>query len=243
MAQGKPKLTPEQREEIVRRVLAGESSTAVAKDYGVTRACVSLLKMQAVDPEGQRRKKEAKRKKNLTIKLTDDEIELFHKEVSSGTPESHGLIPAVERWNLDHGYQMAMKLFGKRPSVRVMKELMDRHILRWEDYQHLKPKPPKPHHISQIDPELAKDEDYVAYYLSPICQQIAQREYELALEQWEERYGENASKVREENDDDLDFPGHQPQFMPRHVPGQRVGKHAKSKGSRHTPPKRRKKRR
>lgn len=232
-------MTSEQREEIVRRVLAGESSVAVAKDYGVTRACVSLLKMQAIDPEGQRRKMEAKRKKNLTIKLTETEVEEFHKAVSSGTPESCGLIPAVDRWNLNHGYQMAQKLFGKRPSVRAMKELMDRHILRWEDYQHLPPKPPRPHHINQLDPELAKDEDFVAYYLSPICQQIAQREYEMALAQWEERYGKNASKTES---DEPDFPVINPHPAQPLVPGQRIGKHAKSKGSRFTPPKRRKRR-
>ena len=37
------KLTEEQREEIIRRVLAGEKAKALGEEYGVTRACVSLL--------------------------------------------------------------------------------------------------------------------------------------------------------------------------------------------------------
>ncbi|MDP3852060.1 MAG: hypothetical protein Q8Q59_16275 [Luteolibacter sp.] len=233
------RLTKETRDEITSRVLAGEKATALATEFGVTRAYVSLLKTTALDPERFKRKAEAK----LSLKLTDSEIAGLKHVFDTSTPEDNDLIPARERWSLEHGYQLALKLFNKKPSVRAMKECMGDHLTRRPDRGDPKPKPPKPHHINQIDPELAKDPDYVAYYLSPICEQIARREYEMALADWEKRHpnGENDMRVPE-NDGQWEIPPDFQQTRPM-SPGQRVGKHAGSKGSPFTPPKRRGKKR
>jgi DNA-binding CsgD family transcriptional regulator len=232
------RLTDEQRDEILRRVLAGESSAKLGEEFGVTRAYVSLLKNQALDPDRFTRKKEEK----LALKLTPRQREELERVISTSTPEDNDLIPARDRWSIDHGYQLAEKLFNKRPSVRAMKEIMAPYIKRYEDVMDEKPKPPKKHHINQLEPELAKDPDFVAYYLSPVCEQIAWREYELALKDWERRQEARQKMEQEaEYDDDISMP---PMHgMPGHAPGVRTGKHAKGRGPRHTPPKRRKKRR
>jgi hypothetical protein len=223
------RLNQEQREEITRRVLAGEIAASLGREFGVTRAYVALLKAQALDPQRFQRKQEEK----FAKKLTPAQVEEFRRIVSTSTPEEQELIPAKEHWTLDHGFQLAWKLFQKKPSVRSVKEIMTPWMPKREDYQFPKPKPPKPHHINQLDPEMAKDPDFVAYYLSPICQQIAQREYELALADWEARFaGEEPSQEMVE-----------PGSPPLATLGRRIGKHAKSKGSPFTPSKRKKKRR
>lgn len=235
----KRRMTPEQREEATRRVLAGEKAADLAAEYGCTRAYISLLKAQALDPERFKRKHETK----LKLKLTDEELARLKHIFKTSTPEDNDLIPAREKWSLDHGFQLAMRLFKKKPSVRAMKECMGDHIKRRPDFGDPKPKPPKPHHINQIDPEMAKDPDYVAYYLSPVCERIAWREYEIALAEWEKRHpdGEEDEPYREPGDDDWQYPS---MSLPRHFsPGQRVGKHAKSKGKPFTPPKKRRKKR
>ena len=237
--EGKRRLTPEQREEATRRVLAGETAVALAAEYGCTRAYISLLKAQALDPERYRRKAEAK----LSIKLTDRQITELKRIFDTSTPEDNELIPARDSWSLDHGFQLAMKLFGKKPSMRAMKECMGDHIKRRPDEGDPKPKPPKPHHINQLDPELAKDPDFVAYYLSPVSERIAWKEYELALADWEKRNPHGERPPQSVNDDpEWEMPALATDHHPP-PPGQRIGKHAKSKGSPFTKPKRRKKRR
>lgn len=238
MPRGNPRITEEQRQEIIRRVLAGEKASALGEEFGVTRAYVSLLKMQTLEPERFAKKVEDK----LTRKLTAKEMAQFEEALSTGTPESHGLIPAVERWSFEHGHQLAWKMFQKKVSVRLVKQVVSPFIKRWEDIKDEKPTPPKPHHVNQLDPELAKDKDYVKYYLSPICYQIAYREYEMALAQWEERFGEKAKEKQREAEERAAASG--PAVDRRFpVPGLRYGKHSKSKGSPFTAPKRRKKRR
>lgn len=237
-----PKLTPEQRQEITRRVLAGESVVALSQEFGVTRQCVSLLKNKVLDPERFLKKAEAR----MTRKLTRAEMAKFIKILSTSTPEKQGLIPAREKWALDHGRQLIQRLFKKNPSKRLLTECMEPYMPKRSEFKFGKPQPPKKHHINQLDPELAKDKDYVKYYLSPICEQIAWREYEIALADWEERFAheeeaeESAKSARPAPDS---VKSSTPAAPPDLVPRLRVGKHAKSKGSPFTPAKRKKKRR
>jgi len=234
----KKRMTAAQRDEATQRVLAGESAARLAEEYDCTRAYISLLKAQAVDPERYKRKAEAK----LSLKLTDKQTAKLKHIFDTSTPEENDLIPARESWSLDHGYQLAVKLFGKKPSVRAMKECMGDHLKRRPDEGDPKPKPPKPHHINQLDPELAKDPDFVAYYLSPICERIARKEYEFALAEWEKRNPHGERPVPDMNDDpQWVIPQSSTERQPP-PPGQRIGKHAKSKGSPFTKPKRRKRR-
>ena len=233
------RLSQDQRDEITRRVLAGEKAGALGEEFGVTRACVALLKAMALDPERFIRKQEAL----LVLKLTAAELQKFDEVLSGSTPEDHDLIPTSAHWSLEHGRQLAKKLFPhKRPSLRVIKECLAPHLPNRKEFRFTKPQPPKPHHIHQISPELAKDPEYVAYYLSPICAQIVWREYEMALADWNERFADAEKQHDEELAKARNEPA--PAAPPQEripSPGQRIGKHAKSKGSPFTPPKRRKK--
>lgn len=243
-----PRLTEEQRAEATRRVLAGEKAVALAEEYGVTRAYISLLKATALDPE----RFEKKREQKLTRRLTDAELASFRETIESSNPYELGLDPPTLRWLLDHGAQLAQRMFGKRPSKRVLEQCMEPVLRGKPDRMLRRPQPPQPHHVNQLDPELARDPDFVKYYLSPVCEQIARREYELALEDWIARYGDvdevdpdSGRPVGGIDDVAWETPDgdHRPAFPP--APGRRVGKHAGSKGSPFTPSKkkRRKKRR
>ena len=232
-------LSKDQIADITRRVVAGEAAISLAKEFGVTRSYVGLLKARVVNPERFKRRREAK----LKCKLTAAEIGKFCETIANNTPETLDLIPTSEYWTYDHGHQLAARLFPKkRVAVRVIKECMAPYLPRPEDFRVTKPRPPKPHHINQIAPDLAKDPDYVAYYLSPICEQIARREYEMALADWNRRYGDQEEQAVDSHGGDSDRSSAAMLQESYSVPGHRTGKHAKSKGSPFTPPKRRKKR-
>ena len=64
-------LTPEQREEILRRLATGETQTSVAKDFNVTRAAISLLKQRTANPERY------SEKYNWKKRLTEEETASF----------------------------------------------------------------------------------------------------------------------------------------------------------------------
>ncbi|MCU0748407.1 MAG: hypothetical protein MUF13_02565 [Akkermansiaceae bacterium] len=235
------KLTREQRDEITRRVLSGESQRKLSEEFSVTPQCVSLLKIHAENPEVYSEFLQRRR----TRKLMDTEKEQFLHILATSTPEKQGLIPAREKWSLEHGRQLIERLFNKKASPASLKKMMEPFIPKRSEFKFSKPQPPKKHHINQLDPELAKDEDYVNYYLSPICEQIAWREYEAALADWEERFAheEDEDGVQSTKPAEAAAPA-APAAAPMDlIPRLRVGKHAKSKGSPFTPAKRKKKRR
>jgi hypothetical protein len=232
--ESKERLTHVQREEITRRVLAGEKARPLAEEFGVSRAYVSLLKNQALDPE------RFVKVSPLSKKLTPDELDRFRQALATTTPESHGFrsYPRPDEWKLEHGYLLAEKLFGKKPSKRVVTECVSPFVPKRKSFEYTRPQPPKPHHISQISPELAGDPDYVAYYLSPICEQIAWREYELALADYEARFAVDEKRVKVEKNKTSAVTGSE--FRASST-GRRTGKHAKGKGSPFTKAKRRRK--
>ena len=231
----RPRLSREQRDEITRRVLAGEKARPLAEEFGVTRAYVSLLKNQALDPE------RFVKAGPLSKKLTPDEVERFRQTLATTTPADHGFpsYPRPEEWKLEHGFLLAGKLFGKNPSRRVVKECVTPFIPKRKPFEFSRPQPPKPHHISQISPELAADPDYVAYYLSPICEQIAWREYEMALADYEARFAAGDESAKAERNP---LPAVAAEDFRVPAPGVRTGKHSKGKGRPFTKPKRRKRR-
>jgi hypothetical protein len=230
------RLSPEDKKEIIRRLKAGDTLQSIGADFGVTRQAISLIRQQVFEPEKVEQKRQAKLKK----RLTDEQSEEFARLLDTTTPGDHGLVPAQAIWTVDLGTQLAHKLYGKTPSVSAMKAFVGpirKKAARIRDSDP-KPQPPEPHHINQLSPELAKDKDFVAYYLSPVCEKIAWREYEIALAEWEKR---NAGR---EPGPDLaeDEPGEpDPEEMAklRKLAAKRPGK---AKGSNFTPPKRRKRR-
>jgi len=222
------KLTPQQREEIIRRALAGERRAELAKEFGVTRQAIEQYLINAAPTEAQKRRIEAKLTKRLTKEQTDE----LKKQFDTRTPEELELRPRRPFWTVDHGMQLAQKLFNKTPSVAAMKALLAPHLKRRSDAEigDPMPQPPKPHHVDELDPELAKNKEFVAYFLSPKCLEIEQKEYEWALREWKKR---NERREAEKPAPVLN-PG---TFVPR-----RHGKHAKGRGPNFTPPRKKKRR-
>lgn len=231
------RLTKDQRAEILRRVATGERQTVIAKDYGVSRAAISLIKVTAEDPERFAKHRVLKKQ------LTAEEVTTFKNTLKKSQPGDHGIIipgsGPLEIWTLPRARALAQKLFGKDPSVRALKECMPPPGDRRRDQGLRPPKPPGPRDVRFLPPDLAADEDFVKYYLSPIALQLEQREYELALAHYQQRL--EAQKLgRTVADDDEDSATEEPSPPASGLvaaPGQRVGKHAKSKGNPSTKPK------
>jgi transposase len=233
--ESKKRLTKEQREEVTRRVVAGESQSALAAEFGCTRAYVSLLKMQALHPERETKKRERK----LTKMLTEEQLERLKEAIRTSNPYELKLEPPIRAWDGDHVEQLSQRWFEKKPSTRIIKECLKCIPVRKHDPLFCRPRPPEKHHISQLSRELAQDKDYVRYYLSPQAEKLAWRQYELALADWQSRFGDaevaypEDYPVPREDEDGMDFPTPKAAGMPslpypqRH--GQRVGKHAKNK--------------
>ncbi len=225
----KKRMPKEQREEITRRVLAGENQRKLSEEYGCSRAYISLLKAEALHPEKYRMKLE----NQLTRKLTESELGRLTEAVRTSNPYQLGLEPPLREWDADHVLQLAQKWFDKKPSVRIIKECLQCvPKKKWEDPLFRRPKPPEKHHISQLSRDLAENEDFVRYYLSPASERLEWRQYELALADWQKRFGDAEFAYPENHpespdpDDDMDFPVMQPAYHPPGH-GQRVGKHAK----------------
>ncbi len=113
----KGRLSKERREEITRRVMSGERAADLGREFGVTRAYVSLLKAYVLHPQ----RYVLKAQKRFSRKLTPNELHQFEAALASGTPETFKLKPTSWHWTLDHAFQLAWKLFKKRPSLRVVK--------------------------------------------------------------------------------------------------------------------------
>jgi hypothetical protein len=230
MSEDTPKIrmTKEQREEISRRSLAGENQSKLAVEFGCSRAYISLLKTEALNPEKYRKKRE----QQLTRKLTEAELDRLLEAVRTSSPFTLGLEPPLREWDADHVIQIAHKWFGKKPSVRIIKECLQCAPRQKIDPLFCRPKPPEKHHISQLSREMAENEDFVEYYLSPAAERLAWRQYELALADWQKRFGDAEVAYPDnhpepaDTDDDMDFPVMRPIHHPQGH-GQRVGKHAK----------------
>jgi hypothetical protein len=170
------RLTLAQREDITRRVRAGENGAQVAREFGVTRAYVSLLKGNPKPPQ----------------ELTESELAKLHGILSCSTPVKEGIVPVGDRWTPEFGRQLIERLFKKRPGVRAIQNYVAPYLSIRELSEFDKPQPPRPRHVSQISEDLAKNADFVAYYLSPLAMKIAWREYEIALAEWERRQASGA---------------------------------------------------
>ncbi len=115
-------LTKPQIADILRRLDGRETQVDIAKDFGVTRSAISLIKQRTADPE--RFKKLYQPKKQLT----PAEQEEFCRALHQTRPADHGLQSApphpANEWSLPSSYALADKLFSRVPSVRVMKECL-----------------------------------------------------------------------------------------------------------------------
>jgi len=262
------RLTPAQRHEILRRHQEGEKTALLAAEFGVSRQAVDQLVKYHLDPESRVRKQTLRSRmlpeeRAMLVELLRTTVPRDHgvELEGSGHPEV---------WNGDRAMALGKKLFGKKLYTYAVRDCIQEARPNPRFDPDAKPEPPKPPDIRDLDPELAADEDFVKYYFSPISQQIRQKEYEWALREWEERQARKAAGQSEQPprkrgrpmkspepppglDDgspepfDGNTPLHGGDATPLGYhppgPGQRRGKHAGSKGSPFTKPKRKKKKR
>lgn len=227
------KLSKEQREEVVRRCLAGETQVRVAEDFGITRQYVSLIVRAVKHPEEAERRAERKLKK----RLTPEQEEELKTTIETSLPNDHEIFPSRGFWTVEHGIELAEKRFGKTPSKAVVEQIVKplAEKRRRERPADPRPEPPKPFDVRNLSPELADNEAFIAYCSSPIGRQVAQREYEIRLKEWEKRQAKREEKAEMESE----FPARP---FPGKLPGKRTGKHAGGRGSKFTPKRKKRKR-
>lgn len=115
-------LTKSQIADVLRRLGGRETQVEIAKDFGVTRSAISLIKQRTADPE--RFKKLYQPKKQLTQAEQDEFCRTLRKtRPADYGPKFAAQYPAKE-WTLPSSYALALKLFDRVPSVRVMKECL-----------------------------------------------------------------------------------------------------------------------
>ncbi len=258
------KLKPEQRKELLERLKNGEKPGELSLEYGISRQAVSQLRDYHLRPEI------ARRKGMLRSRLLPDERKQVIHLLRTTIPGDHGVENEghghPDRWNVERLTALTRKLFSKKMFAYAAREcIQEAHPDPCFDPD-AKPEPPGPPDIRDLDPELAEDKEFVAYYLSEASQRIRQKEYEWALRLWEERESRKASgqiidppkrkrgrprkhplpEVAYDDFDGQPFDGSTPlpgvAGFPAAEPGARTGKHSKSKGTPFTKPKRKKKR-
>jgi len=262
------KLTPEQRKKLLERLKAGEKPGPLSIEYQISRQAVCQLRDYHFNPDATRRKGV------LRSRLLPEERNNVIHLLRTTYPRDHGVenegYGHPDVWNYERLTALTKKLYAKKMFMYAARECIQEARPDPRFDPDAKPQPPEPFDIRHLDPELANDKEYVNYCLSPISQQIRQKEYEWALREWEEREARKAKRVLPEapkrkrgrprktplpassnGDDDggLPYDGTAPlpgtknglTYLPP-APGERVGKHAKSKGARSSKPKRRKKR-
>lgn len=260
------KLTPDQRQQILERIKGGEKPGPLATEYGVSRQAICQLRDYHLNPES------AHRKRILRSRLLPEERRNIVQLLRTTVPRDHGVENEgsghPDAWNTDRLTALAKRLYNKKMYAYAAREAIQEARPDPRFDPDAKPEPPGPPDIRDLDPEFAKDLEFVKYYLSPISQQIRQKEYEWALREWEERQariakGEAADPHKRKRGrprknpeptafDDEDgetpydgltpLPGADGMITPP-APGQRRGKHAKGKGAPFTKPKRKKKKR
>lgn len=259
------KLNPAQRKELLQRIQAGERPGKLSLEYGISRQAVSQFGDYHLNPDVTRRKG------ILRSRLLPEERKHVVHLLRTTLPKDHGVEGEghghPDRWNTERLTALTRKLYNKKMFAYAARECIQEACPDPRFDPNQKPEPPGPPDIRDIAPELADDEEYVAYYLSEACQRIRQKEYEWALRLWEERQARIASgemadppkrkrgRPRKHPLPDLyseDFGGELYDGTTP-IPGSetvagnplatpRTGKHSKSKGSPFTKPKRKKKR-
>jgi len=261
------KLTPEQRADLLRRLEAGENPAQLVPEFGISRQAISQLRDYHLRPEVVRRK--GILRSRLLPEERKNVVDLMRTTVPRDhgvENEGHG---HPDSWNVERLTALTRKLYDKKMFAYAARECIQEARPDPNFDPDAKPQPPGPPDVRDIDPELAQDEEFVEYYLSDACQRIRQKEYEWALREWEEREARKAKGEEPDphkrkrgrprknplptaaidDDDVVPFDGSTPipgmdkllQRVPP-APGERSGKHAKSKGAPFTKAKRKKKR-
>jgi len=121
------KLTPEQRLSIAKRIEAGEKQIDLASEFGVTRQAVSLL-MQKYRKEGEEAIMGARRGRKPSRKLSPGEEEALHKIIlGNKTPKGAGLelVPkGKNKWDGDSVKRLIVRECGFSPTKGTVADLL-----------------------------------------------------------------------------------------------------------------------
>jgi len=230
------KLTPEQREYVIREIQNGRTQSSVAAEFGVTKAAISLL-------WGKWNKREIV---GLSKTLDEAEQEHLKAEMLRSVPKDHGLSGLGDErakiWTGVRAHALAEKLFGRKLNKVPIAGLV--HLWRRE----LQPRVPDAFPVvpsleideDDLEPEFRNDPDFMAYIRSPLARQI--REREIAC--WQRDQDERERRIKEKlaADPFLDENTHDSPALPP-PPLVRTGKHKGSKGSPFTKSKKKRRKR
>jgi transposase len=110
----------EERIAVMKRIEAGETQTAIAEEYGVSRQYVSIL-WKAYREKGSEVLLEDRRGRPRTRRLTDSERRHILGMVEAGPPASQGLqgievCEEVELWTVEAVRELCLREFGYAPN-------------------------------------------------------------------------------------------------------------------------------
>jgi len=236
MANSQKKLTKEERKTIIERLRAGESGSALAREYGISRQGVHHLKRRQEFLDGTCSGSPATGKRIPKRKLTEAEWERIKEQLRGSKPADHGLDrigdDPLEQWNIERALQLAVSLTGRMPARSRMKSVLIEVLpprMPWLK----RPGPPVRLTFHTLNESQRADPDLAKYLLSDVYWRIQQREHELMIREYD-RLGLDmpdslaAPADDEPEDDPLWTPDMSPAEIPAEAcvrPGLRVGKH------------------
>lgn len=135
----------EERVEVMRRLEAGETQTAIAAEYGVSRQYVSQLRKQ-YEAEGETALLEDRRGRKKTRRLADDERRWLVDRMKEGVPSDHGLdglriSEDFEMWTVESLRELSMRQFGFMPNKGDARKVLD-HGVPWDPDRRMEPMKP-----------------------------------------------------------------------------------------------------
>lgn len=161
------KLTPEDREEIRRRMEAGEKQTVLAAEFGVTRQAISLLKKRPSSGGNVER---------FGRHMTKAEQEKFKATLETSTPEDHGLGDDLmydpEMWTIARAHALAEQLAGARLRKFPVTKLIKSWYPEGELWGIVRDNGDKPAPIFRRPRQRSIDPDFDAFLQSPIGKKI-----------------------------------------------------------------------
>jgi len=235
------KLTPQDRIDIREALLAGEKQSKLAEKYGVTKTSIYHLNVKLRAEFGDA---PAEKIANRTRKITRDDWDRFVATIRKTTPEKEGLEAKEAEegvpWDIESATRFGTKYFNRVPPPARLISALNRAFPMRTRFK--KPAPPERMTRESISPDLRANKRFVEYVTSEIYWKIQQKEYEDALEHYNEyiKTHELPETPEIEDDDEDIFDGTGP--LPD-IPGRMLKSHAPKgkKGQAFTKPKRRKK--
>jgi hypothetical protein len=233
------RLSREIREEIDRRLAAGERPTTLAREFGVSHQAVSMFRKilranQAADGLGRQ--------------MSPEETEKLKSLVLSTDPADHKLMRRRKsdppgKWTLYRTHALAEKIAGRTLLLRPINRLLKSWFPANDEWV-----PPKPGDVvpgfnqPYDDKTLKRNKKFMEYIRSPVAQQIRERELAMARARYEEKLAREAEEAAAAAAAEAPQVTRPPALaLPHPKPLVRVGKHKSSKGSPFTKSKKKKK--